>query len=798
MKVYKFNLKLSVLSLAMAGAFSSMYAYADDEEAAALMNPASSVEVEMISVSTGSQKFGEYNGLNRSGGYVNGNINIRGGDGYKKNEAGDTTRWSVQGTDLGLTDRSASVGYSDQGNWGASVGYDQLQHNLAPGYQTPYNGQMGGNNFTLPSNFQAVQTSVASGGTPLAGTKSLTPTQLGAFSAPAISSTRENTSFSATKVIDSSLNATFDFNHLNQTGAKLMSFAGAGLGNTSVAGVSGETPSILPNPTNYQTDTLNAALNWQGEKARLSGSYFGSFFRDGYNQVNWQTFAGAIQTQTMSTAPSNQLQQLNLSGGYDFSSKTKLVSNLSYGRNTQNSQSGYDSFMLVNGAGSAPAFNGLVNTAHFDIKATDQSVKDLSLLAGYKYDSRDNLSQSNIQQLYGVDGAHPTFYPNTPLSTKKSQFELAGDYRLSSNQKARLAYTNTFLSRSCNQYATGTAPSTSPYTSNAANIATYPAGADCVTANFSRSNNLTATYKVKANESVDFKLLYGVDARQTTWNQTAIASFSGANVNNALAPVSLGYVPGQNGGDWLGFHPFFEASRNQQLVKGSMNWQASENLGIFAGAKYTYDQYPDSTYGVTNGNAWALNLDANYAYAENSSLVAYAVQQNSMRNLTNKTSSSTYYSGTAGTVAPYAVGTWTNAMTENATTLGFGVRHGGLMSGKLNLTGDATYSLGQSNYSTNINSAKTGYDCSSAYYGTCGSPGTIRNSLAAIKLGASYQLDKQSKIGLRYIYQHLYSNDYYINGLQYGSTPATLMPTNQTTGSYSVNVIAASYTYMFD
>ena len=72
MKVYKFNLKLSVLSLAMAGAFSSMYAYADDQEAAALMNPTSSVTVEDIYVSQGSQKFGEYNGLNKQGGYING------------------------------------------------------------------------------------------------------------------------------------------------------------------------------------------------------------------------------------------------------------------------------------------------------------------------------------------------------------------------------------------------------------------------------------------------------------------------------------------------------------------------------------------------------------------------------------------------------------------------------------------------------------------------------------------------------------------------------------------------------
>ena len=148
MKVRNSHLKLSILSLAMMGVFSSMYAYADDEEAAALMYPTSTVEVEAISVSTSSQKFGEYNGLNKQGVVPNGNLNVRGGDAYKDNANGGTQRWSIIGTDLGLSDRSASVGYSDQGNWGVGVGYDELTHNVSSGYQTPYQGAVGQNRFT--------------------------------------------------------------------------------------------------------------------------------------------------------------------------------------------------------------------------------------------------------------------------------------------------------------------------------------------------------------------------------------------------------------------------------------------------------------------------------------------------------------------------------------------------------------------------------------------------------------------------------------------------------------------------
>ena len=777
MKIRNVNLKLSVLSVAMLGVFSSMHAYADDEEAAALMNPTSSVTVEEIYVSQGSQKFGEYNGLNKQGGYANGNLDVRGGDAYKKNAEGDTSRWSVTGTNLGLSNRSASAAYSDQGNWSVGVGYDALQHNLAPGYQTPYQGNMGGNSFNLPAGF----------GNP-ASTNALTSSQKANFGNVDISSTRQNTSLNAIKILDNGLSVNFDFNHLDQSGAKLMAFPAAALKNSGGIAATGEAVSILPNPTNYKTDTMNLGLNWMGEKARLNASYFGSFFRDANNGVNWQTFAGTTITETMSTAPSNQLQQLNLGGGYDFSSKTKLSGSLSYGRNTQNSSSAYDPGMIVTGV-TAPSFNGLVNTAHADLKLNDSSIKDLNLSAGVKYDSRDNLSQSNIQQLYSVGLAHPTFYPNTPLSYRKAMVELAGDYRVTSDQKVRVAYTNTNLNRFCNQYATGTS-TTSP-TSGAPPYSSYPAGTDCVTANYTRSNNLSALYKLKATENVDFKLSYALDVRQVSWNQDARAAFYGANANNSPAASSLNMAPGQNGGDYVGFRPFFEASRNQQAVKGNINWQASDALTFGLGGKYTSDQYPESTYGVTSGNMWSVNLDANYNYAESGSVVAYAVQQNGYRNLNNAQYSTTVMAGNG-------MGSWANTMTENDSTLGLGIRHNQLMSGKLNLSGDVTYSLGQTGYTTSINTPKTGYDCSAGANGTCGSPGTISNRMAALKLGGTYQIDKSSKIGLRYIYQHLASNDYYYNGLQTGYTPATLMPTNQTSGSYNVNVIAASYTYMFD
>ena len=64
--------------------------------------------------------------------------------------------------------------------------------------------------------------------------------------------------------------------------------------------------------------------------------------------------------QTMSTAPNNAFNQVNLAGGYDFTKTTKLTSNFSMGQNTQNQgfAGSYDAMMTPSGVPTA-SMNGL-------------------------------------------------------------------------------------------------------------------------------------------------------------------------------------------------------------------------------------------------------------------------------------------------------------------------------------------------------------------------------------------------------------------------------------------------------
>ncbi len=779
MKVQSHNLRLSAIAVAVSGVLLSMAAQADEAEIKALIQPTNSVELGVVTPSKSSAKFGEYNGLNTSATRFIGGINVRGGTAYTNNEQGGLERWSLQATDLGLSSGSAEFGASEQGVWSYKLGFDSLRHNLDGSYQTPYMGGIGGNLFTLPSGFGLAATAGA-------GTNVLSANQLAAFNQLDISSTRKNSALSATLALDTRNSLSFDFNHLAQSGAKLMGFGVAGVG-----GALGEAVTILPMPTSSKTDNLTVAWNWKGDQAHLTASYFGSFYTDDFARVNFQSFAGNTTytgaLQAMTTPPSNSFNQLNLQGGYALAAQTKLVANLSYGRNTQNSAFVTPETGLIVAASPMTSLNGEVINTHADVRVTDRSYKDWTLSAGLKFDERNNQTTSYMQNFNAISGQHTALYPNTPLSNKKSQVELAGDYRIKAGQSTRISYLHEDVERWCNSFAVGGG---------------YTAGANCVTAQSSKDDRVEATYRLKANESLDFRLGLGFSDRQTTTDPYAISNFIGTN-GAVPGPVPTPNLTpkGQNAGDYYGFYPFFSASRTQQSVKGQVNWEATDQVSVALSSKYTEDKYGTGTYGVQNGNTWSFNADASYAYQENGAFYAYATKQHRQRELTSlQRNTVTAGAASVTAIAIPATATWTNLLKDKDTTVGVGIKQTGLMGGKLELSGDVAYSLGTGAYGTVLNYATTttgGLTCNAAAIGSCGQLPDIQSNFGQVKLQGSYQVDKASKVTVRYAYQKLTSSDFYYNGYQYGFTPATLIPTNQSAPSYKANAIAVTLTHNF-
>jgi MtrB/PioB family decaheme-associated outer membrane protein len=770
MKAANGKMKASVLALAVQGALGALYAMpasAQDESAASLRAPASYAELGVLNVTRNSYKFGEYSGLRSSGVYLNGNFDLRGGDAY--GEGNGTHRWEIHGSDLGLTSRSVGATVSNQGRWSFGVNFDQLTHYTSDSYQTPYSGTMGGNSFTLPSFGTA------------ANARTLSAAQLSQFQTMRISNDRQNSSATGTIILDRQWSIKVDFNRLEQTGAKLMGFGGAAIG-----GATGERVAILPMPTNYRTDTLNAALNWVGERAYASASYFGSFFRDNYNGVSFQTWAGANTTETMGTPPSNDFHQLNLTGGYALSKRTKLAGGLSYGYNSQNAAYAYDNITPTVMVTPAPtsSLNGSVRTSHADLKLTDQTTRNLILTGGFKYDFRDNQTASNIYNFNAISGGNTANYPNAPLSYKKEQLELAGDYRLTTFQKVRLSYNHDDTHRFCNDYASG--GGTPP----------YAPGTNCVTVPRTKEDKIGFAYRLRASEGVNLNAAYSFANRRSDRDFTARAPMIGLDGNPTaagIASTATGGITGLNGGEFRGFNPFFEASRKQHMVKAGANWQPGERLSFGLSGRVTEDDY-GTTYGMQRGSSWGVNLDGTYVYREQGSITAYVTQQERTRALMNDQRSP--LSAPTATIPSGA--TWNNRMTDTDTTLGLGVKQGGLMNNRLELLGDMTYSLAKTKFNTTLNYALlSGAPCSDPSIYTCVPLPDIRSELFSLKFTGVYQVAKNGKVSAGYLYQRLKADDFYYNGLQTGFTPTSVLPTNQTAPTYSVIVVFASYIYSF-
>ena len=201
-----------------------------------------------------------------------------------------------------------------------------------------------------------------------------------------------------------------------------------------------------------------------------------------------------------------------------------------------------------------------------------------------------------------------------------------------------------------------------------------------------------------------------------------------------------------------------------------------------------------------------MNLDANYAYSENGSIVGYLTQQHRQRDMTDLYRSPLVAQTVAtSSVLPIPSGaSWSDKETNDDMTVGVSAKRNNLMDAKLDIETDLSYTLGRTNYNTNLNynAATTGvglpvYTCASPQFLICGSLPTVQSQVIQLKLTGKYKVTKQSRVMMGYVYQQMKSTDYYFNGLQTGFTPSALMPTNQQAPNYTVNAVTVAYIHDF-
>ncbi len=871
----------ALVTLAMVPAVGVPVAWADDEPAVAdLTQPKKTVELGIGIVSKGSFKFGEYNGLEKKGAFAIGNFDLRGGGTYDSDAA---SRWRLKGTDLGLDTRNLQGEYGEQGKFRLNFGYDELLRNRSDSYQTPLNGS-GSNVLTLPANWivptvprvsatapnarglnpavansNAIVGGVSTAPTPamLATSNALINTDLPNFHIVNLSTKRTKYDGGFSYSFDRQWGFDASIRHEHKDGLKPMGTVSRnpafGLTTPSLGDIS----TIIPDLIDQDTDQFNASLNYTGDKSFARATYYGSIFKNNVPSMSWQNWAtgptGSGTLNTMSSAPSNQFHQIGLTGGYKFSSTTKLVVNGSYARNTQD-----DSFLTNNTMPVVPvsSLNGLVVTKDLNAKLTARPVKDLNLAANFKYADRDNRTPVNTYQ-YSDAQETPVanaLFPgvvlaqnanaNRAYSKKIDQFNLDADYAVARRQWLKAGYDFQKIERTCNG-----------------------SWIDCADAATTKENTLRAEWRANLTEDLSGRVGYAYSQRRVSnYNENAfLALVPYANVVPAGQTISAyqalqlsgltGYGPisGLNGGVFAGtgltagqaalFFPnnnalanatyannnriselpgmrrFFVADRNRDKLRTSVNWQANEQFSLQAGLDFNKDNFIDSVYGLQDAKSWALNLDGSYSASDDltaSMFFSFEDQRaTSAGNSYTANSAAVSVNGataiSGGCFATIALrnasnkvdpcNNWSTDMRDKATTFGLALNKKNLMSGKLDLTANLIFTRAWTD-----NNPTGGNYANNPFAGIAGAPTsaiaaffipgtalpTVTTDTTMLRLNGTYVIDKATSVRLLYAYARMKSADYAYTSMQDGAI-AGQFPTFETAPTFAVHVVGASW-----
>ncbi|MFZ3322519.1 MAG: MtrB/PioB family decaheme-associated outer membrane protein [Usitatibacter sp.] len=641
-------------------------AYAEDEKVLDLTIPKDVVDIGPGYVSDSSAKFGEYNGLNKKGPYLIGNIDLRGG-GYGSDT--DAMRYSITGTNLGLDTRNITATWGEQGKYKLNLGYDELTRERSDSYQTPYLGT-GTSNFTLPStwivprvpqvsssagNFRGLDPTAGTGNA-LVGGVSTPPTaaqvtQVNNIIAADVPLFQEvdlhtkRTTYEGGVVynINSLWDVKASVSHQYKDGYKPMNFLSAQVGTSSVT---------LPDPIDQTHDQFNASVNYVGPQGFFTAAYYGSMFKNTVNSVTWQNPFDPTKSSTFSSAPDNQFHQFLATGGYKFSQTTKLVMDASYARATQDVQflQGPETpFGLPTNS-----LQGKVVTTTLDAKLTSRPTKDLNLQAAYKFDDHDNQTAVNTYRFYDAQeaasgtspfnayfpgasmGSNINIYENRPYSKKLNQFDADADYRLAKNQWLKFTYEYQKIDRKCEGDVS-----------------------NCADAPETRENSVRAEWRMNMVETLNARVDYVYSQRRVDYDPNAflaltpmsqqiptgatssVAAFLQANGLGGFGPMAP-YTPLQPGNLGLffpnnsslvqayygsrndihelpGMERFNMADRNRDKLRSAINWQANDKLSVDATLDYNHDDYSNSAFGLQKAQSWVGNLEGAYSVDDNTS-----------------------------------------------------------------------------------------------------------------------------------------------------------------------------------
>lgn len=499
-------------------------------------------------ISDDAYRFGRYNGMKDEGAFAIGDIKIR-----DFSEDGDF--WEVRGTNLGLESRYLHLEGGSQGRYKVFLEYDKLPNYQNDSLQTPFYG-VRSNNLTLPSDFD-IDTNLYSN---LHDLK--------------IETKRERIGTGISFIPRKRWQFDVDFSHENKKGTTL---TGAPVVKVQRQIIGTSTTSLLPEPVDYDTDIMNAKLQYAGADGQISLNYHMSLFNNNDDDLSWQDPFNPSDFATMSLDPDNEFHQVSLSGVYTtLPYNSRITALVSMGRMTQDQD-----FLPYTNPGVAPSLprNSLdaeVWTTNAQLKLTSRPINKLTLNAELRYNERDN-DTSVDEYIYEGDRHNLYTITNDPYSYKNNRVNLEANYRFNSISSLRGGYKFNQMKRD------------------------YTATDDQDT----NENTLYAKWKIKAHSTVDLAFFAETAKRDGQGD-----SFQPDIVQNPE------------------MRQFFVANRDRNKYGTSIDYMATEKLFLSARAEYNKDDYDDTEIGLTEETQPVYTLDFSYQPHKNLTFYGYYTYEN--------------------------------------------------------------------------------------------------------------------------------------------------------------------------
>ncbi len=349
-------------------------------------------------------RFGNGTGYDEDGGYVN-------VDGYGR-YAKDGYRLDWYAEDLGLDSRVFEIDGGRQGVFGFNVGYRELPYRRFDTSETVFNPSSS-DALTLPGSW--VPAGVTGDMSELSS--SLRRQDIG--------SDREIVDIGADWQPAKGFRVFAEFSRQTQEGV-------------DITGGSGFTQaSLLPRWIDYETDQVDAGIEYSTSRATVTLAYYLSDFSNNNTSLTWDTpftsSPGAEQLR-MATAPSNEFQQVSLSGAYRATLwDTVVAASVAMGNGEQN-----EAFLpyTINPNVNAMALptsslDGDVDTANYALTVTARPIPKARLKFTYRYDERDNKTMQWSWNRIIVDLLNSgEFEDNLPYSFERTTYGLSGEYVL--------------------------------------------------------------------------------------------------------------------------------------------------------------------------------------------------------------------------------------------------------------------------------------------------------------------------------------------------------------------------------